>query len=1525
MLCRALAKAWADTVRIPGVAEDGLPDARTWVAELTLLGDPEAVYGKVSRSHPSWRATGTLALLLSARDAMAGGEEPTPPVEGAGELLLLVLASPDASKNSVWTSAVRGIIQGYDLFMGHGYFLIGATHHVGQERKAHRTYQLAAREYAAGRSEGAETLAALARLATAITRPDLDTGARDPGVRTALAELTVLDASLAAGLERAWERHLAERGVGVRREGVRDQARGSTQLPSPAQPIRPSAPSPAPTEEARRKAELRRADQLRKDALTSLRNVPRALELAREADRIAAEHGRKATAVAALGDELVRRRAWAEAYTVLEERRRADPADREIVHMMARCRFERGLYFAGRKLLTDLLGQPPGPEDVETLTFLCTVAVGIGGDPELGRWKEELKRLDPLQEPLPDRLTTPRTPRTKIHVDRGPDAGKRNRPARRGGFDPTGMSQDEFQANFLASFVEWLPEEQRAEATRDLVGDDPELAAEVGRLRDRSRAEEHFKAGERYFGTGRLDDAEREYEAAIALDPDHGYAWHCLGDVWYLRRKYDLAQAYCEESVAIQPSAQGLWLIGECLRSGGAGAHRARAYYQKALALDPDYGAARKALAALDRANPPRPFGRQGRLEGSLDAGGVLRALGIIGGPRKSGRRKGSSPTVRSGDPGSGHGGRLVAAVQDNDPDGFAHVAEDDRRAAAWIAAAARDELFRAIMQAMTIGHHYGIKDRDHTRWALWAERQLQLARALPRDFTPDPHWLGLGRDRMLADAYAAVASVRTAEHRLPEAKACLLQARELLLADETARRAAGIGETEYDRLFAQTSPYASTLHSLATVCDRLGDHEACLTYTREARAAEAAHPTTGTQVDTLAAVSHIALERGETDEGIGAIQEAVYLAEDENPRLVLPYTLIRALTMLGRTRHRLGFHRSALACFVRARELDRTGNAARLSAHHFDIARVLQARPDIGEALGGDARHHLEQALVHASVPQEGSTATPLDWTASDGTRHRVADTAGATPALLELAALLQESGEYDTGVHLLTMVTDAAGQLRANAADPEERIAVQNEQMAAFTQLTRLHFQRAAAQGNTGSHARAAWAAHESMRARTFLDTLGEGDLPAPAGVPRELAAREATLLARRRRLRGLPGDRSPAFWDSYRETEGELDDLWAQMLRRAPSAAGYVQVRQGSPADPADIARRLATGADDGRTAVLASLVLLDDRTLGVIALRSDGTGPVLRSRPADVRELGRFVRQNFGAAARVRLLATDAEDLFQAQLAPVRELLTSVCDPGERLLVCPTGFLHHVPLGAVRTGGSGRSGRSGGEVLLERNPLGVLPSGSFLRGRDGSGRDRTRLREPHGMQIFGDPTGDLPGARKEAQLLARTPGSRLTLGSGATVDVVRRALTGSSVLHLAAHARFDPDDPLGSGVVLAEGGVLTARDVIRLRAPDLSLVTLSACETGVSATDAADELMGLTRALLFAGADSVVAGLWKVPDDATVTIMRAFYDGIGRQGLARIDALRAAALEARERERDPARFDRWAGFQLVGAWQ
>ena len=90
-----------------------------------------------------------------------------------------------------------------------------------------------------------------------------------------------------------------------------------------------------------------------------------------------------------------------------------------------------------------------------------------------------------------------------------------------------------------------------------------------------------------------------------------------------------------------------------------------------------------------------------------------------------------------------------------------------------------------------------------------------------------------------------------------------------------------------------------------------------------------------------------------------------------------------------------------------------------------------------------------------------------------------------------------------------------------------------------------------------------------------------------------------------------------------------------------------------------------------------------------------------------------------------------------------------------------------------------------------------------------------------------------------------------------------------------------------------------------------------MTLSACETGISEVNDAQELLGLTRALLFAGADSLIVSLWKVPDAATAEIMSDFYGQLGR-GTSKADALRAAVLRARDKH--GTRFDRWAGFEL-----
>jgi CHAT domain-containing protein len=75
---------------------------------------------------------------------------------------------------------------------------------------------------------------------------------------------------------------------------------------------------------------------------------------------------------------------------------------------------------------------------------------------------------------------------------------------------------------------------------------------------------------------------------------------------------------------------------------------------------------------------------------------------------------------------------------------------------------------------------------------------------------------------------------------------------------------------------------------------------------------------------------------------------------------------------------------------------------------------------------------------------------------------------------------------------------------------------------------------------------------------------------------------------------------------------------------------------------------------------------------------------------------------------------------------------------------------------------------------------------------------------------------------------------------------------------------------------------------------------------------------DEILGLVRGLLYAGARSLVATLWNVQDRATATLMRSFYAHL-RDGSDRAAALRSAMLEQREKTPEPYY---WAPYLMVG---
>jgi len=108
-----------------------------------------------------------------------------------------------------------------------------------------------------------------------------------------------------------------------------------------------------------------------------------------------------------------------------------------------------------------------------------------------------------------------------------------------------------------------------------------------------------------------------------------------------------------------------------------------------------------------------------------------------------------------------------------------------------------------------------------------------------------------------------------------------------------------------------------------------------------------------------------------------------------------------------------------------------------------------------------------------------------------------------------------------------------------------------------------------------------------------------------------------------------------------------------------------------------------------------------------------------------------------------------------------------------------------------------------------------------------------------------------------------------------------------------------------------------GWLTAADVMQL---DLkaSVVTLSACESGRGTVLQGDEVIGLPRAFLGAGATAVVVSLWLVHDETTVMLMTNWYNRLS-EGLGRAAALRAAQQALREHYPHPYY---WAPFILIG---
>jgi CHAT domain-containing protein/tetratricopeptide (TPR) repeat protein len=287
------------------------------------------------------------------------------------------------------------------------------------------------------------------------------------------------------------------------------------------------------------------------------------------------------------------------------------------------------------------------------------------------------------------------------------------------------------------------------------------------------------------------------------------------------------------------------------------------------------------------------------------------------------------------------------------------------------------------------------------------------------------------------------------------------------------------------------------------------------------------------------------------------------------------------------------------------------------------------------------------------------------------------------------------------------------------------------------------------------------------------------------------------------------------------------------------------------------------------------------------------------------------------------------------------------------PGSRLTIVPHGPLFGLPFAALRD--------TSDRYVLESYDIHYVPAVGTLSYMSLSSGSSRGVR-PASALLVGDPSLDaagdgvlalpaLPWAGREVASIAGLLGARATVLSGpaATEARVRQSLPGKSLLHFATHGIVQNEERLASYLALAGGnmppgqpeepsdGRLTATETYDL-ALDADLIVLSGCRTALGPI-MGDGVIGFTRGFLAAGASSVVATMWDVPDQTSFEVMTGFYRAWARSRAAspgnrvgKSRALRQAQLAVLRALRAgkiqiggvtlPESPRLWAGYVLVG---
>ncbi len=752
---------------------------------------------------------------------------------------------------------------------------------------------------------------------------------------------------------------------------------------------------------------------------------------------------------------------------------------------------------------------------------------------------------------------------------------------------------------------------------------------------------------------------------------------------------------------------------------------------------------------------------------------------------------------------------------------------------------------------------------------------------------------------------------------------------------------------------------YAHTLHNSAAPFRVLGRFEEASARFFEAGQILQSLGDRNGEARALHGMATALLHAGDPDRARDLLQASVKLRQETGVRREQAVSLI----VLGNIERDFGDPEAAIALHLQAVGLvqspnDRAKALLALAQDYMAAGRLEPARAALDEIMA--LRLPQSQRDHGAALAELGTLeARQGAWSASDAAFAGAIAVHQMNGSELEQARTFRRRAEAkflrgdmdatladaDAALRLFESVGIAGTQAEGRAAFRSSYRGATELRIAALIRKSASALQRG--DGQEAQHLlQAAFAASDRSRAHLLTDDAGGGT--ATVDIP-------ADWLAKRRALYDLlvgKRQQQERLLDGARQDGAQLAAIEKDIALLRTEAAlieGRIAKRQSRPAGSAgvDAAALLRTVPDGVRIAEY----FIGEHHGWLFAVEDGGVAAHELGDLGQLNSLARRLHQSWQSPTVTR------EDRYALSNALAQIVFAPLAGspPAPQLRIVPDGALHLVPMAllASRAWPDMKSGsaivipslhatqpgqqrrhdapemllavvadpvftsddpRLGGAAAIQPPP--VLSSNRY---QTRAARDLDSMRR-------------LPATAVEAREIVNLAGDASGVLALIGLDASRGGIESASldrfrIVHFATHAIADSRDPALAMLGLSRwnevgkpvDGALRLHDISQWRL-NADLVVLSGCDTAVGREIAGEGPLGLSQAFLQAGARSVVATLWQVPDSSTAVLMREFYRRLLAEDLDAAVALQLAqdAVRRQQRWSDPYY---WAGFQLV----